>query len=785
MLKGGNIVINMKTLYIFVLTFAFASCGGGGGGGSPINTAPQIDIQPLSTSVYEGVQAVFSLGASGSSLTYQWWKNGVPVSGATSPTYTITTTTVADNGASIYVIVSGSGAPVTSNTVTLTVTSNGPTISTQPTAQTVSRGQTASFSVTAAGYPNLTYQWLLNGTAISGATNSSYTTPVTGKYDTGQQFSVQITNGKGTQVTSSSATLTVITPNLTYLQISEVSTCYYYNVSCWFEIYNPTASAIDISSFTIKSTSVDATNGTSAINTFSLPAGTSIQPDAYMVLAGNTGNLTQRSSQKIFLRTANKVPAWSGSGFVEILNASGATVDFVRFGSSTQTPVTASQWSGSSVAQLPSSSTDYGKSIVRLFPDNATDDTNTSSDWASVSWVTPAGRNDVPTSAVDDDLDGIPDSAEVSGGTFAGLDLYAMGARTSQKDVFVELDQMNSADAGIIPRQEALQKVVDSFAANSVSVHFDAGDRFVGSFSVSNFNLGQSTSLVPYEVCITLDQTTCAGNTTYKSIYDYKEAYFDLRRLPIFHYLIMGSSQLVNGAAGSSGLAELNGNDLIVTLGGWSLSNGVGTQRNILINYQASIIMHELGHNLGLQHGGNETTNYKPNYWSVMNYMYALNGLDASASGSSAYSRWRIVKGDGTPVQCSLANSPCGLTSQFNINYSNGSSSSLVESSLLESNNIGRGSTGGAYADWNMNGSLNVGAISRDLNVDGSLTTLTDYNDWANIALPFSRSSSGNAGLSRSAINSNRLDPMSNDRQPVAEETAPSSSFFEQLRNMR
>jgi hypothetical protein len=399
--------------------------------------------------------------------------------------------------------------------------------------------------------------------------------------------------------------------------------------------------------------------------------------------------------------------------------------------------------------------------------------------------VTPAGRNDVPTSAVDNDLDGIPDSAEVSGGTFAGIDLYAMGSRTSQKDIFIELDRMNTAVVGIIPRQEAIQKVVDAFSANSVSVHFDAGDAFVGSFSTANFNLGQSASLVPYEICITLDQTTCTGNTTYKSIYDYKEAYFDLRRLSIFHYLIMGSSQLANGASSNSGIAEINGNDFIVTFGGWSLSNTVGTQRNILINYQAATIMHELGHNLGLQHGGNESTNYKPNYWSVMNYLYQLNGLDASASGTSAYQRWRNSKGDATPIQCSLANSPCGLTSQFVINYSDGSSSSLIESSLMESNNIGRGSTGGGYADWNMNGSLTAGAISRDLNVDGSLTTLTDYNDWANIALPFSRSSSGNAGLSRSAINSNRLDPMSNDRQPVAEETAPSSSFFEQLRNTR
>ena len=34
--------------------------------------------------------------------------------------------------------------------------------------------------------------------------------------------------------------------------------------------------------------------------------------------------------------------------------------------------------------------------------------------------------------------------------------------------------------------------------------------------------------------------------------------------------------------------------------------------------------MHELGHNLGLNHGGNEPLNFKPNYISVMNYMFQL-----------------------------------------------------------------------------------------------------------------------------------------------------------------
>ncbi len=38
-------------------------------------------------------------------------------------------------------------------------------------------------------------------------------------------------------------------------------------------------------------------------------------------------------------------------------------------------------------------------------------------------------------------------------------------------------------------------------------------------------------------------------------------------------------------------------------------------------------IMHELGHNLGLRHGGDENVNYKPNYLSIMNYSFQLRGI--------------------------------------------------------------------------------------------------------------------------------------------------------------
>src|SRR5205807_10442014 len=91
-------------------------------------------------------------------------------------------------------------------------TNNGapaaPLITTQPANQTVTAGQTATFTVVAAGTPPLSYQWKKNGTAISGAASSSYTTPATTSADNGSQFTVTVSNTAGT-MSSNAATLTV------------------------------------------------------------------------------------------------------------------------------------------------------------------------------------------------------------------------------------------------------------------------------------------------------------------------------------------------------------------------------------------------------------------------------------------------------------------------------------------------------------------------------------------------------------------------------------------------
>src|ERR1700677_1812036 len=88
------------------------------------------------------------------------------------------------------------------------ITGQPPVITGQPVSQTVTVGQTATFNVTATGTGPLTYQWFDNGTAITGATSSSYTTPAATSTDSGSVFTVTVTNASGT-VTSTPATLTV------------------------------------------------------------------------------------------------------------------------------------------------------------------------------------------------------------------------------------------------------------------------------------------------------------------------------------------------------------------------------------------------------------------------------------------------------------------------------------------------------------------------------------------------------------------------------------------------
>ena len=104
---------------------------------------------------------------------------------------------------SLYYLARGAGA------VYRILSSNqAPQIATHPASQSVSSGQPVTFNVTASGSVPLSYQWQRNGSAVPGATASSYTLASTAPADNGALFRCVVTNAYGS-ATSNNATLTV------------------------------------------------------------------------------------------------------------------------------------------------------------------------------------------------------------------------------------------------------------------------------------------------------------------------------------------------------------------------------------------------------------------------------------------------------------------------------------------------------------------------------------------------------------------------------------------------
>ena len=194
---------------VTLLLFMFSGCAGGWEGSKPASTAGATITSPQSQTVTVGQTATFAVSASGTGpFTYQWYKDGVAISGATSSTYMTPATVMGDSGSIFTVVVTGPNGAMTSTPATLTVNAIKPAITTQPATQTVTSGQTATFTVTATGTGPLSYQWYENGVAISGATGSTYTTPPTTNGDNGAVFTVTVSNSAGS-VTSTPVVLSV------------------------------------------------------------------------------------------------------------------------------------------------------------------------------------------------------------------------------------------------------------------------------------------------------------------------------------------------------------------------------------------------------------------------------------------------------------------------------------------------------------------------------------------------------------------------------------------------
>ncbi len=161
----------------------------------------------------------------------------------------------------------------------------------------------------------------------------------------------------------------------------------------------------------------------------------------------------------------------------------------------------------------------------------------------------------------------------------------------------------------------------------------------------------------------------------------------------------------------TTGFAENGGDDFVVTLGPLD----AGTP-----NEQAGTLMHELGHNLGLRHGGDTPNNNKPNYHSVMNYTWQLRNPLFAASWQLDYSRssFRVLN------ETSL-NEPSGIDGH-------------AGHFLVVGPPPGRVVAESGAVDWNRDndGGLDT-VVTADVNhISGAASpgdTLMPYVDWANI----------------------------------------------------
>jgi len=176
-----------------------------------VNTPPSINTQPADLTVIPGQTAMFTVGADGSQpLYYQWYYNtNTPLTGATSPTLTLTNVQPGAAG-SYSVVVSNTTAVVTSSYAILTVNTNptAPVFTLQPASVTAREQGNASFTGAAVGTAPISYQWNFNDAPISGATSNTLSLTNI-QLSAGGNYTLVAANDIGA-TTSSVAVLTVV-----------------------------------------------------------------------------------------------------------------------------------------------------------------------------------------------------------------------------------------------------------------------------------------------------------------------------------------------------------------------------------------------------------------------------------------------------------------------------------------------------------------------------------------------------------------------------------------------
>ncbi|MCC6493521.1 MAG: hypothetical protein IT424_10920 [Pirellulales bacterium] len=312
---------------------------------------------------------------------------------------------------------------------------------------------------------------------------------------------------------------------------------------------------------------------------------------------------------------------------------------------------------------------------------------------------------------LDTDNDGLFNHWEVNGidvdqdGTI-DLPLNNLTADPFKKDLFLEIDWLPDdvvSGRTFAPQAGAINDLVSAFAAAPVSnpdgstgitVHVDAGAGLSRNLGAAPGGL-QGGDLITeagtgnhiHALYLGAAGVTLSGTDSWgrpyvtRSVDDIKDNYFgtttNRARELAFRYAIFGDQKLSFNTAtntwslsDSSGQAELGefgggsdetfaGNDLIVTVGAFPTTNtlpvppgGVLPPATVSSWFvQGQTLIHELGHTLGLLHGGIDSITsppatfpslhvpsaFKPSYRSVMNYAYQL-APDASGNLVTTYS---------------------------------------------------------------------------------------------------------------------------------------------------
>lgn len=314
----------------------------------------------------------------------------------------------------------------------------------------------------------------------------------------------------------------------------------------------------------------------------------------------------------------------------------------------------------------------------------------------------------------DTDGDGISDGDEVRG-TVQGLDLPAMGANPLRTTILMEYDWFEDSDPvnGVCtdlhshrPTATAAA-MVETMFANAPTANPDGS---TGIDIIQDY--GQGGLFTGGNYIEDADGYLEGGfppNPNPNEFVGYKADHFATERDGYFHYVIL--SHFYTQFEGSSGLAVWKGFDMIVSLG-----CAVPDVHPGFDYATAHTIAHELGHNLGLTHGGTSFSdpNHKPNYNSIMNYEFQFAGIDTDCNAI----------GNDVP------------------DYSTGERPTLDESALDERAGV-CGLAAGVPLDWDNDAQIDSVLVSADINPwregrpdvsgDGTISVLTDHNDWANL----------------------------------------------------